>query len=185
MNDLTNNIIFTFDSYKDTQPQMMQQNTEYSYSYLSSRIGAQYDYSISFGSKYIQKKWLEGEVVTRQKIDDAEPVLEEHFKLSGKVWERSRWDYIVDHCGGRLPIQVNSVLEGTRVEKDDVQLTIENTDRNCAWLPGGLETVYQQVWLPTTVATRSNFILNIIREYFQETVDDENQWLADYYLHEV
>lgn len=182
--DLTNNIIFTIDSYKDTQPQMMNPETEYSYSYQSARIGAQYDYSIFFGSQYIQKKWLEGEVVTRQKIDDAEPVLREHFKFNGEVWDRSRWDYIVDHCGGKLPIQVNSVPEGSKVNKDDVQLTIENTDKHCAWLPGSLETVYQQVWMPTTVATRSNYILNIIRKYFRETVDDENQWLADFYLHD-
>ncbi len=184
MNDLTDNIIMTLDSYKDTQAQMMVPGTKYSYSYQGARLGAEYDYSIFFGSQYIQKKWLAGEVVTRQKINDVEPLMTEHFKFSGRVWDRSRWDYIVDHCGGRLPIQINSVPEGEKVEKDGVQITIVNTDENCAWLPGGLETVYQQVWMPTTVATRSHYILEIIRKYFRETVDDEDQWLADYYLHD-
>lgn len=184
MNDLTNNIVFTIDSYKDTMPQMMVPGTEYSYSYQSARKGAKYPYSVFFGSQYIQKRWLEGEVITRQKIDDAEPILKEHFKFNGEVWDRSRWDYIVDNCGGRLPVKICSVLEGTKVAGDDVQLTIENTDKNCAWLPGSLETVYQQVWLPTTVATRSHYIVSIIKKYFEETVDDDMQWLAEYYLHD-
>jgi nicotinamide phosphoribosyltransferase len=182
--DLTDNIIFTFDSYKDLHRQMLEPNVTRVYSYLEARVGAEYPNTTFFGGQFINKKWLVGPVVTKQKIDDAEPYLHEHFKFNGKVWDRRPWDYIADNLGGYLPLEIRSVDEGTTHPVGSVLQTYENTDDNCAWLSCGLETVLQQVWYASTVCTRDKIIVDKIRKYFRETVDDELQWLADFYLHD-
>jgi len=143
-----------------------------------------YPYTTVFGLQAIIKKWLVGPVVTKEKIDVAEDLLTEHFKINGKIWSRKQWDYIVDVHGGHLPVKIDSVLEGTNVPINNTLVNVVNTDDNCKWLTNGLETLLLNVWYPTTVCTRSNFITAIIGKYFKDTVDDNLQWLADYYLHD-
>ena len=163
---------------------MLPEGTEYVYSYGEARRGGMYDYTIFFGLQYIIKKWFTGVVVTKELIDEAEPLMKEHFKFSGDVWNRAKWDYIANELGGKLPIRIMAVPEGTKMTTSNALFTIENTDPKCAWLTNALETVIQNVWYGTTVATRNNFIVNIIKRYFKWTVDDNNQWLADLYLHD-
>jgi nicotinamide phosphoribosyltransferase len=178
------NLIWTLDSYKHTHAPQYPENTEVVYSYLEARKGAMYDYTTFFGLQYILKEWLEGIVVTKELIDEAAPILKEHFKFNGDIWTRDRWDYIVEKHDGKLPIKIQAVTEGKNYPIGTVLMTIENTDPNCFWLTNALETVCQQVWHSITVCTRSNLIVNIIKKYFNETVDNDKQWLADYYLHD-
>ena len=182
--NLTENIIFTLDSYKDLHPQMLPPGTTGAYSYLEARRGAKYPFTTFFGAQAIYKKWLCGPVVTKGKVDAAEPILREHFRFSGDVWDRGIWDYIVDKHGGHLPLRIRSVREGQRVPVNNILMDVESTDERCAWLPGALETVLQQVWFPSTVCTRSAIIVDTIKRYFRETVDESMQWLADFYLHD-
>jgi len=163
---------------------MYPKDTEVVYSYLEARKGAMYPYTTFFGLQYILKEWLEGVVVTKELIDEAEPLLKEHFKFCGDVWNRAKWDYIVEKCGGKLPLLIKAVKEGSNHSVGSVLVTVENTDPNCFWLTNAIETVLQQVWYSTTVCTRSNYIVNLIKKYFQLTVDESNQWLAEYYLHD-
>jgi len=178
------NLIYTLDSYKFLHGDMLPEGTQHVYSYCEARKGAQYDYTVFFGLQYILKNWMVGEVVTKELIDEAEPLLKEHFKYNGDVWTRDRWDYIVNQHKGHLPIRIKAVAEGTKVPVSNALYTIENLDPNCAWLTNALETLLQQTWYPTTVATRSHLIVNDLREFFKKTVDDEKQWLADFYLHD-
>jgi len=178
------NIIYTLDSYKHLHGDMLPEGTEFVYSYGEARKGAMYDYTIFFGLQYILKEWLVGGVVTKENIDEAEPLLKEHFKFNGDVWNRAKWDYIVEKHGGKLPIRIKAVREGAKVPVSNALFTIENTDKNCAWLTNALETLIQQSWYTITVATRSYLIVSMIKSYFETTVDATNQWLADYYLHD-
>ena len=106
------NIIWTLDSYKQMHDQMYEDNTEIVYSYMEARKGAMYDYTTFFGLQYILKEWLEGVVVTKELIDEAEPALREHFKYNGDIWSRAKWDYIVEKHGGKLPVKIQAVKEG-------------------------------------------------------------------------
>lgn len=179
----TKNLIYTLDSYKHLHGDMLPENTESVYSYCEARKGGMYDYTIFFGLQFILKDWLEGEVVTKEDIDEAEPLLVEHFKFSGKVWHREKWDYIVREHGGFLPIRIKAVAEGSKVGVANALYTIESLDKKCAWLTNALETVLQQSWYPTTVATRAHYIMDLTKRWFKTTVDDDKQWLAEYYLH--
>ncbi len=185
MKDLTKNLIFTWDSYKDIHPLMLPAGTTKCYSYLESRAGAMYPYTTFFGLQPILMDWLQGpNALTKEMIDDAEPICREHFKFCGDIWDRGMLDHIVDEYGGNLPIRIKAVPEGMSVPTNNIIMDVENTDDRCAGLVGQLETLLQTVWAPSTVCTRSKYILDIIRKYFRETVDDDLQWLADYYLHD-
>lgn len=182
---LPHNIVWTLDSYKHTHDPMYTDDTEVVKSYMEARPGAMYPYTCWFGLQYIVKHWLEGVVVTKELIDEAEPYLIEHFKFNNIVWDRKKWDYLVEVHGGKLPILIKSVKEGACVEVSNVLMTIENTGgKPTRWLTNAMETVLMQVWGTTTVCTRSHNIVNIIKDYFEKTVDEENQWLVDYYLHD-
>lgn len=179
------NIIFLADSYKDLHADMMVEGTTKSFSYAEPRVGGQYPNVIFAGLQYYLKRYFCGEVVNRQDIDEAEIVLNEHFKFCGSnLWNRSRWDYIAQKYNGKLPIEIKALPEGMRVPEGNALFTVENTDENCAWLGQYLETTLQNVWYPTTVCTRSFEIVKMLKRYLKLTASDDKQWLGDYLLHD-
>jgi nicotinamide phosphoribosyltransferase len=181
---IIHNLIYTLDSYKQLHDVMYPEGTEYVYSYFEARKGSEYEHTIFFGLQYILKHWLEGVVITKEMIDEAEPLLKEHFKFCGNVWNRAKWDYIVENHEGRLPVMINAVEEGSKISINNVLMTIVNTDKNCFWLTNALETLLQHVWYTSTVATRSNRIIEFIKKEFKKTVDNDQQWLAEFFLHD-
>jgi nicotinamide phosphoribosyltransferase len=179
-----NNIIWKIDSYKQLHEQMLLESVQAVFEYCEPRVGGEYSSVVPFGLQAIIIKHLEGVVVTKEMIDEAEPYLIEHFKYCGKIWNRAKWDYIIEKHDGRLPLSISAIPEGTKVPVGNAIFTICNTDPECAWLGGALEDILQQVWYPTTVCTRSNRIVSYIRSAFAKSVDDSLVWLADFYLHD-
>jgi nicotinamide phosphoribosyltransferase len=81
------------------------------------------------------------------------------------------WRYILEkHCG-HLPIKIKAIEEGTLVPVKNVLFSVENTDPQCYWLVGYLETLLVQVWYPSTVATFSHEMKKLIRLNLIETAD--------------
>ena len=70
------NLILLSDSYKYSHARQYPPDSEYVYSYFESRGGA-WSKTIFFGLQYILKKYLEGQVITQKKIDEAENQLSE------------------------------------------------------------------------------------------------------------
>ena len=62
------NICTLTDSYKFTHHAMYPKGTEGVYSYFESRKGAEFDETVFFGLQYYVKKYLEGQVVTQEKL---------------------------------------------------------------------------------------------------------------------
>ena len=126
--------------------------TEYVYSYFESR-GGKWDEVCFFGLQYFIKRYLVGQVVTREVIDDAKEIMDNHmgpghFNLEG-------WEHILNEHGGKLPISIKAVPEGTVVPTKNVLFTMVNTDPKCFWLTNYLETLLVEVWYPMTVCTNS------------------------------
>ena len=95
-------------------------------------------------------------------IDEAEEIVLEH----GEPFYRGGWEYIVKKYGGRLPIRIKSVLEGSVIPGGNILLDVENTDPNSQWLTDFVETLLVRgVWYPTTVATNSYKIKKLILNY--------------------
>lgn len=161
------NIILSSDSYKTGHHLQYPQGTENIFSYFESRVGAQFDYTIFFGLQYIMKKYLEGCIVTKEKLDVAEAICLKHMG----VFDRAKWQYIIDKHNGKLPIKIKAVPEGLPIPVSNVMMTVENTDPNCYWLTNHLETLLCQVWYTSTVATLSHHVKRKIRENMLETCD--------------
>lgn len=147
------NLILAADLYKYSQVHMCDEEQTLNISYLESR-GGDFNYTLWFGLQYILKKYFAGVVFTTEKIDHAERILAKAFN-NGEVFDRSKYDYIVENHGGRLPISISCVDEGTVVPTSNALMKIKNTDPKCAWLVKALETAILQVWYPCTVATNS------------------------------
>ncbi len=176
------NILLLADAYKYSHHKLYYPGTTKIYSYLESR-GGQFDETIFFGLQYFLKYYLQGEVITTAKIDAAESFLQEVFGRND-VFDRSKFDYIVEKHGGKLPVRIKAVPEGAAVPVNNVLVTIENTDPACFWLTNFLETLLMQVWYPCTVATQSRVIREIVTEYFRETAPESAMASIDFILND-
>jgi nicotinamide phosphoribosyltransferase len=166
---MNKNIITLTDSYKLSHAKQYPPNTSKIYSYFESRVGAKFDTTVFFGLQYILKEYLEGQVVTKEKIDQAEKLVNAH--VCPEIFNRAGWEHILYRYQGRLPIKINAVPEGTVVPVSNVMMTVENTDPNLWWLTNYIETLLVQVWYPSTVATQSREMKKIILHYLEMTGD--------------
>lgn len=163
---LSKNLILNTDSYKVSMFKQYPAGTTGVYSYIESR-GGKYDETVFFGLQAFIKEYLL-EPITQADIDIADEVLTAH----GEPFNREGWEYILRAHGGYLPVVIRAVPEGTVVPVKNVLATIENTDPNAFWLTTWLETaLLRAIWYPTTVATQSKSIKNIIQTYLEKSGD--------------
>jgi nicotinamide phosphoribosyltransferase len=171
------NLILNSDSYKYSQFNQYPPKTTVVYSYIESRGGV-YDATVFFGLQAFIKEYLVGPVVTMDMIDEAEAIITAH----GEPFNREGWEYIVREHGGKLPVIIKAVPEGTVVGVKNVLATIENTDPKCYWLTSFLETaLLRAIWYPTTVATNSYENKKLILDYLEKTGDPST---IDFKLHD-
>ncbi|MBE7172558.1 MAG: nicotinate phosphoribosyltransferase [Williamsia sp.] len=161
------NLILLADAYKYSHHKLYAPGTQVIYSYLESR-GGQFDQTLFFGLQYYLKHYLEGQVIIREKIEEAKELMPQVFGRDD-VFDAAGFEYILEKHQGRLPVRIKAVREGTSVPVNNVLMTIENTDPACFWLTNFLETLLMQVWYPCTVATLSGEIKQMIKTYFEET----------------
>jgi len=107
-------------------------------------------------------------VVTEEKIQEAKEVFQAHFG-NQSLFNEAGWRHILQEHGGRLPIEIKAVPEGTLVPVSNVLVTVVNTDPAVPWLTNYVETLLVQLWYPTTVATQSYFMRQTILQYLEET----------------
>ena len=163
---LAKNIILNTDSYKCSQWQQYPAGTERIYSYIESR-GGRWKETVFFGLQAFLREYL-STPITMADIDIAEKIITAH----GEPFNRAGWEYIVKQHGGKLPVEIRAVPEGTVIETQNVLVTIVNTDPECYWLTSYLETaLLRAVWYPTTVATNSYSSKQIIQRGLEETGD--------------
>lgn len=166
---MNKNICLTTDSYKLNHWNQYPRNTEIVYSYFECRKGATFAETPFFGLQYIIKSHLEGAVVTRENIEKAARLCKFHFG-DERYFNREGWEYILNNWGGKLPVVIKAVEEGTVVPVNNVLMTIENVGgAMTAWLTNFLETILSQVWYPTTVAALSREVKKNIKEYLDLT----------------
>ena len=169
---MDNNIILLSDSYKASHAKQYPKGTEYVYSYLESR-GGKFDETVFFGLQYFIKEYLEGVVVTQEKINNARKIIDVH--MGPGHFNEKGWAHILNEHGGVLPVIIRAVPEGTVVGTSNVLMTVQNTDPKCWWLTNFLETLLLQVWYPITVATTSRECKKLIKQSLRLTGDFKNQ----------
>ena len=159
------NIILDTDSYKASHFLQYPAGTTRLFSYLESR-GGRHPATRFFGLQYVLERYLTTRV-TPEMVDEAR----ELFGAHGELFPHDGWMVVARELGGRLPLEIRAVPEGTVVPNHNALLTVTNTDSRVPWLVGWFETQLMRVWYPTTVATQSFALREIIREALERTSD--------------
>lgn len=176
------NLILLADAYKYSHHKLYYPGTNKIYSYLESR-GGWFDETVFFGLQYHLKQYLEGTVITKEKIEEASGLLPQVFGRND-VFDRSKFEYILKNHGGKLPVRIKSIPEGSVIPTHNVLMTIENTDPECFWLTNFLETVLMQIWYPCTVASLSHEIRNVVERYYDDTASYSAKAGVDFVLND-
>jgi nicotinamide phosphoribosyltransferase len=176
------NFVLLADAYKYSHHKLYYPGTTQIYSYLESR-GGKFDNTVFYGLQYFLKEYLAGQAFTQQDLDEASEYLPQIFGRDD-VFDKSKFQYILDKYNGHLPVRIKAVPEGTPVPVSNVLLTIENTDPECFWLTNFLETLIMQVWYPCTVATLSREVKKVVTQYFKETATEGAEAGIDFVLND-
>ena len=160
------NLLLDTDSYKASHYRQYAPGTGYVQSYIEARApNGDIDYTLFFGLQAYLMQVL-SQPICQDDIDEADAV----FTAHGEPFNRTGWQHIVDMHGGKLPIRIRAVKEGTILPVRQVQLVIENTDPAAYWLPSYLETsLLRAIWYPTTVATNSWANVELIGAALEKT----------------
>jgi nicotinamide phosphoribosyltransferase len=167
---VANNLVLMTDSYKASHARLFPPGLTHLFSYLEAR-GGRFPETCFFGLQAYLLDYLDGPVVTAADIDEAEAFWTAHFGRDD-VFDAAAWRLLLARHGGRLPLRIRAVPEGTSVPVDNVLMTMENTDPAFPWLPGWLETLLLKVWYPTTVATQSAAIRREIAAAYAASGED-------------
>jgi nicotinamide phosphoribosyltransferase len=176
------NLILLADAYKYAHHKFYYPGTTKIYSYLESR-GGMFNETIFFGLQYFLKEYLQGPAFTQQDLDEADGFLQQVFGRDD-VFDKTKFQYILDKYNGHLPVKIKAVTEGTAVPTSNVLMTIENTDPECYWLTNFLETLLMQVWYPCTVATLSNQIRKVVTRFYSEAATEGAEAGIDFVLND-
>lgn len=147
------NICLASDSYKASHWNMLPEGLTYTESYCESR-GGNYPFTVFFGLQYYIQSYLAGVQVTEEKIQEAVQFYNQHFGIDN-IFNEVGWRHILEAHGGKLPIKIEAVKEGSIMPTKNMLFKISNTDPKCAWLVNWCETLLMKVWYPITVATNS------------------------------
>jgi nicotinamide phosphoribosyltransferase len=153
------------DSYKFSQFLQYPKATTHVSSYIESRGGE--DESVFFGLQAFIKQYLM-KPVTMEDVIRAEKIVTAH----GLPFNREGWEIIVNEHGGKLPLEIQAVPEGTVMGTRNVQVQVVNTDPRLFWLTSYIETaLLRAIWYPSTVATKSRKMKVLIAKALEETSD--------------
>lgn len=161
------NVVTLTDSYKFTHAKQYPPGAEKVFSYFESRVGATYSETVFFGLQAILKEHLVGVVVTDADVDKAKALCDAH--IGPGAFNEAGWRHVVADHGGKLPIRIRAVPEGTVVPTGNVMMTVENTCPKCWWVTNYFETLLVQVWYPSTVATQSRAMKKTLLKSLEET----------------
>lgn len=163
------------DSYKMTHWKIKPKGLTKLYSYLEARSPSSFsDETCFFGLQYFIKRYLLGEVVSIRDLPRVRAFCKHHFYGVEGLFNEEGWKYIIEKHGGRLPVSIKAVAEGTIMKTGNVMMTIENTDEECAWLTNFLETVLVEIWNTITVASLSRSMKKTQYAAMKETMDNDS-----------
>lgn len=160
------NLMLDTDSYKYSHYAQLPPSTTHVSSYIESRGGA-FPFARFFGLQGLIKQHFMTPI-TADQVDEAEAIATQH----GLPFNRAGWTHIVEKHGGRLPIEIAAVPEGTDVPVSNVLAQVLNTDPKLPWLTAFIETVLMRLWYPTTVCTLSATAKLAIMEQLERSCDD-------------
>lgn len=174
------NFILACDSYKVYHYAQLPQSTEKAYSVIVPRKPNKKfmtDNIVAMGQTFVSAA-LANIRITQDMIEEAAIEITEQ----GYEFNREGWELIEREYGGKLPLAVYGVEEGSIVKPQTPVLGIINTDKHSAWLPAYVETwVQSAIWYMSTVASLCRVARLTIKEFMELTGADMS--MLDYKFH--
>lgn len=172
------NILLQTDSYKLNHWNQYPKDTEVVYSYFESRSGGMFPKLVFFGLSYYIDQLTKP--ITMTDVEEAKAIADAH--LGPNKFNYEGWRYIALELNGKLPLLIKAVAEGSVLPSSTVLMTVENTDPKCFWLTNYLETFLSHTWYPSTVATLSYNVKQLMKAYKDATSDEGSG--VDFMLHD-
>lgn len=178
-NELKISLICRLDSYKFSHPfSYPDLPIEAMTSYGEARIPSS-ELVVPFGAQMLMKRYLK-QSITMADIDAAEAFSIGHF--GRKLFDRRGFEKVVTEYGGKLPLIIRAVPEGTPIRGSMPIYTVTVFDRDLFWMSAAFETMIQRAfWYPTTIATMDHSIKHKIRARYLQSGADMN--LLPFALH--
>jgi nicotinamide phosphoribosyltransferase len=126
--------------------------------------GGEYRATVFFGLQAMLKEYFTAPI-TMDEVKEAAVFAANH----GIPFDADGWVYIVKELGGKLPIRIKAVKEGSLVPVSNVMLTVESTDPKVFWVASWFETFVMKIWYPITIATKSFYVKKMLQKYSEET----------------
>lgn len=162
------NFILNSDSYKYSHFLQYPPETTAISAYIEARRGGAYENILFFGLQMFLKDYL-ARAITMDDVDEAEEIITTH----GLPFHRDGWETLVTRHGGKMPLLIEALPEGSLVPAGTPLVQVRNTDPDFFWLPTFIETaLLRAVWYPSTVATVSHGVRKIIAASLDRTCDD-------------
>jgi nicotinamide phosphoribosyltransferase len=178
MTMFNSNPLLAVDSYKYSHFNLLPPGTTVINSYIESR-GGEFENTLFFGLQVFLKNFMM-QRVTRANVEEYVEIATAHgLPVNAEGMER-----LVTVHGGRWPVVIEAVPEGTVLPVRNVLMQIRNTDPEMPWVTSFLETaLLRAVWYPTTVASLSwqakQMILGALR-----TSSDDAEGQISFKLHD-
>ena len=163
LGDIARLLVLNTDSYKASHWLQYPPGTTTVFSYIEAR-GGSLPYTVFFGLQALLKEYF-----TRPVTADDVALATEVCAAHGVPFNHEGWMHIVQAHGGRLPLRIRAVPEGSVVPVNHALVTVENTDPACWWLTSYVETALLRIWYPTTVATHSHATRRLIADALERT----------------
>jgi nicotinamide phosphoribosyltransferase len=158
-------ILLDTDAYKVSMNQQYPEGTEYVSSYVEARKNPWQQVTF-FGLQHILLELARP--ITAEEVEFAD----QYWTSQGLPFNKNGWMRIVEKHDGKLPLRIQAAPEGARMKHGNVLVQVINTDPEFFWLTTWVETKMMRVWYPTTVASLSAAIRNMIKQGLELTADD-------------
>jgi len=178
--ELKISLICRLDSYKFSHPfAYPDEPIEAMTSYGEARIPSS-EVVVPFGAQMLMKRYLK-QSITMADIDAAEAFSIGHF--GRKLFDRRGFEKVVTEYGGKLPLIIRAVPEGTPIRGGMPIYTVTVFDPDLFWMSAAFETMIQRAfWYPTTISTMDHSIKRKIKARYTKTGADMN--LLPFALHD-
>lgn len=178
------NLALDTDSYKVTHYLQYPPDTKYISSYIEAR-GVSNDFPLTneivfMGITNALERFRTHNLDMFQVVE-AQSFVEAH--IPGFQFNTKGWAKIVNEYKGFLPLQIESLPEGSVVPLGTPLVQVVNTDPELFWLTSYIETqLLRDIWYPTTVATLSRLIKKKFKGYLD--LSSDNPEVIDFMLHD-
>lgn len=169
-------ILYNTDSYKVGMFKQYPANTEFVYSYISSR-GGKHKETVILGMQAFIQEYL-SKPITKEEVEEAAGF----WAALSLPFPKQQLLDMVDDTGGFWPVAIRAVPEGTVVPVNNVVAVVYNTHPKYYFATTWIETsLLRAIWYPSTIATNSREVKKTILKYLEATGTPED---IDFKLHD-